>query len=204
MHKDQHNNRRPRAASPTPLRDWIHRQPRLRRAAGVALFAVFIACGGMAPASISLTPVPGSQQLLFVLLAGVILGSRLGAVSAMTYLAAAAVTGRIWPAGAGPEPLIGPTAGFLWSLPLTAYFAGLAVERLKGESAAHYAMGVCGAVAAYHALGTLRLIAALDYESSEAFVKGAGIFLGQHIAHGAIAVMIATSASDLVRAREKK
>ncbi len=170
----------------------------------MALFAALIACGGMAPASIPLTPVPGSQQLLFVLLAGVILGSRLGAVSAITYLAIAALSGRFWPAGAGPEPLIGPTAGFLWSLPLTAYFAGLAVERLKGESAIHYAMGVCGAIAVYHALGTLRLIAALDYGSSEAFVKGAGIFLGQHIAHGAIAVMIASSASDLVRAREKK
>jgi biotin transport system substrate-specific component len=169
----------------------------------VALFAALIACGGLAPAALPLTPVPSSQQLLFVMLAGVILGSRLGAVSAFVYLVGASFTG-LWPAGSGGDPLIGPTAGFLWSLPLVAYCAGIAVDRLRGESAAHYAIGVCAAIAAYHALGTLRLISALDMGSSEAFVSGSGVFLGHHMAQGAIAILIGSSASDLLRARENK
>src|SRR5438552_10635735 len=115
------NKREPKAVSPTPLRDWVHRQTPGKRAAGVALFALLIACGGLAPAVNPLSSLAGSQQLLFVLLAGVILGSRLGTVSALAYLAFAAVTGLCWPAGAGHEPLSGPAAGFLWSLPLTAY-----------------------------------------------------------------------------------
>ena len=201
--QNDRNNREPRAASPTPLRHWIHRQKAGRRASAVGLFAVLIASGGLAPVSISLTPVGGSQQFLFVLLAGVILGSRLGAASALTYLGAAAITGRLWPAGAGAEPLVGPAAGFLWSLPLAAYLAGWGVERWKGETPAHYAMGVCAAIGVYHSLGTIRLISALDMASSEAFVKGAGIFMGQHIAHAALAVLIASTASDLARAREK-
>jgi biotin transport system substrate-specific component len=175
-----------------------------RRAAGIALFASFIACGGMAPASISLTPVPGSQQLLFVLLAGALLGSRMGAVSAFVYLLFSSLTGLAWPAGAGPDPFIGPVSGFLWSLPIAAYLSGFAVEKLRGESPAHFAIGAAAAIAAYHAMGTLRLIALLEIGSPEAFVKGVGIFLGQHIAQGAIAVMIASSLSDLIRAREEK
>ena len=168
------------------------------------LFALLIGCGALAPASISLSFVPGSQQLLFVLLAGVVLGSRLGAASAVTYLGFAAFTGMFWPHGAGEDALTGPVSGFLWSLPLTAYLAGLAVEKWKGEKPAHYAVGVCAGIALYHAFGTLRLVAALDGASAQAFMNGAGIYLGQHIAHAALAVLIASTASDFARAREQK
>jgi biotin transport system substrate-specific component len=206
---DQKNNQRndkkpPRALSPTPLRDWVARQSTARKAGLVGLFALVIACGGKAGAILSFSPVPATHQLLFVLLAGAMLGSRLGAVSSLLYLVLAAVTGRLWPVGAGPDALTGPLAGYLWSLPLAAYFCGFFVERAQSEKPVHFAIGVCAAIGTFDAFGSVRLLGALEVNAAESFARGAGLFMGQHIAHGAITVFIASSASAELQAREKK
>jgi len=200
----QDDKKKPKALSPTPLRDWMKRQPAKRRAAFVALFALLIACGGKASFTFAFTPVPATQQLLFVLLSGVLLGSRLGATAAVLYLLAAASTGLVWPEGAGPTPLVGPLAGYLWSLPLVAYLSGLIVERAQSEKPVFFAIGVSAGIAAFDACGSLRLLAALDLSTAEAFVKGVGFFVGQHIAHGALAVLVASSASATLQANENR
>lgn len=194
----------PRAVSPTPLRDWLGRQPRLRRVGLVALFSGLIACSGQAGVFLPYTPVPATHQILFVLLAGALLGSRLGAISALAYLLGAAVTGVGWPLGAGPTPLVGPLAGYLWCLPLAAYLAGWFVDRYRSEEPVWFAIGATAALGAYEALGSLRLLGAQELAGAEAAVKGAALFVGQHIAQGALTVFIAWSASVVIRAREKK
>lgn len=204
MSQPPDKNRKPKSLSPTPLRDWVCQQTRLRRAGMVFLFAVMIACGGSAAFRLALTPVPFTQQLLFVLLAGVLLGSRLGAVSAMTYLVVCAVTGWFWPQGAGPTPLTGLLAGYLWSLPLVAYLSGWFVEHYRTEKAVVFGMGVAAGVAVYDAFGAIRLPSALDVDAFEAVVKGAGVFVGQHLAQGGLAIFIGTSTSTLIQAHQKK
>src|SRR5438552_6067697 len=83
---NKNDKKEPRALSPTPLHDWVERQPPWRRAGFVGLFALLIACGGKAGISLSLTPVPATHQLFFALLAGALLGGRLGAISSLSYL----------------------------------------------------------------------------------------------------------------------
>lgn len=168
------------------------------------LFALLIACGGKAAITLPLTPVPLTQQLLFVLLAGALLGSRLGGAAAMLYLLAAACFRPLWPAGAGLTPLTGTLAGYLWSLPLAAYLSGVFVERLSTERPAGCAIGVTAAVAVFDGLGSVRLMAAMQYDAAEAFVRGAGLFVGQHAAQAALTVLIASSASSMLHEREKK
>lgn len=202
--QNQDEKKGPKALSPTPLRDWMQRQGAVRRAAFVALFAILIACGGQASVTYAFTPVPATQQLLFVLLAGVLLGSRLGAASALLYLLFAASTGWSWPEGVGPTPLTGPLAGYLWSLPLAAYLSGLFVERGRSERPVYFAIGTTAGIAVFDAFGSLRLLAALDLDTAEAFVKGVGFFIGQHVAQGALAVLIASSASTTLQAHENK
>lgn len=182
----------------------MKRQSRFRRAALGALFILLIACGGQAAVQLLYTPVPATQQLFFVLLAGVMLGSRMGAVSTVLYLLSAASAHMFWPPGSGETPLSGPMAGYLWSLPLVAYLSGLFVERARSEAPIHFTMGVCAAIGAFNACGSLRLIAAFDMGGAEAFIKGAGFFIGQQIAQGALAIFIASSASTTLQAREQK
>src|SRR5215212_1170991 len=120
----------------------------------VLLMAALIACGGKAGAMTSLSPVPFTHQLLFVLVAGSLLGSKLGCLAAFTYLVASSVTGLFWPIGAGPSPLTGVLAGYLWSLPLVAYLSGIVVERECMETWRHFAMGICAAVGIFEVLGS--------------------------------------------------
>lgn len=194
----------PRMLSPTPLCSWVNQHSPIQRAAFVVLLATFIACGGKAALTLPLTPIPATQQLLFVLLAGGLLGSRRGALAALVYLVMASLYRELWPDAAGPTPLRGPMAGHLWSLPLAAYLSGYFVERERKENLASFAMGACAGIAAHDACATLWLIHTLHLEPVEAYMKGVGVFLGLQVAQGTLAVLIASSASLTVRSLRRK
>jgi biotin transport system substrate-specific component len=76
------------------------------------------------------TPVPITGQTLAVLLVGAALGSRRGALAMGVYLVEGAVGIPVFAGGGLGLPwLLGPTAGYLWSLPLAAWIVGWLAER---------------------------------------------------------------------------
>ena len=79
------------------------------------------------------TPVPFTLQPMVVLLAGAALGSRLGAVSQLSYLALGLAGLPVFAASPvlpqGVARLLGPTGGFLFSYPFAAFVAGYLAER---------------------------------------------------------------------------
>ena len=78
--------------------------------------------------------VPMTMQTFAVALAGVILGSKRGAVSMVVYLLIGSVGVPVFSnMGGGVQYLIGPTGGFLLSFPIMAYLIG---------TVANYAVGV--------------------------------------------------------------
>jgi biotin transport system substrate-specific component len=200
----QRNNKEPRAVSPTPLRDWVNAQTSGRRAAMVALGALLMACGAKASIAFGLSPVPMTQLTIIALLAGAFLGSELGALSGLGYLLLAATTGVMWPDGAGETPLVGQLAGYLWSVPAVAYLSGYFVERARAERPVYFAIGACAALAFNNVVGPMRLMLAGGSGPAEAVARGASIFVGQHIAQGALSVFIASSASSHLQARRNK
>jgi biotin transporter BioY len=202
--EDNRKNRGPKSLSPTPLRDWVAAQPARRRVAFVTLAALLMACGAKASVVLEFSPVPATQLTFFALLAGALLGSQLGALAGMTYLLAASVFGSIWPDGAGPTPLVGPLAGYLWAIPAVAYLSGCFVERARSEKPVFFAIGACAAMAVYDAMGSVRLMLVQNTAAAEAAARGAGLFVGQHIAQGALCVLIASSASSHIQARQNK
>ncbi len=116
----------------------------------VALFTALIAVGAFV--TIPLGPVPFTLQPLFVLLAGLVLGARLGALSVVAYL----ILGLMAPVYAGGASglgvLFGPTGGYLVGFVLAAYVAG-AVSRTGDPSTSRYVVaGLAGLVPIY-ALG---------------------------------------------------
>lgn len=96
----------------------------------VALFAALTALGARATISLPFTPVPITLQVFFVLLSGLMLGSRLGMLSQMGYVTAGLMGMPIFAAGrGGPLVLLGPTGGYLMGFPLAAFVVGLISER---------------------------------------------------------------------------
>lgn len=90
--------------------------------ANITSFVPFMVIGG----------VPITLQTFFAILAGTILGSRLGAISMGVYafvgLAGAPVFAKF---GGGFATLLSPTFGFIVSFIFTAYFAGRIIEKKK-------------------------------------------------------------------------
>jgi biotin transport system substrate-specific component len=102
-----------------------------------------------AAAQVSLTlpgsPIPFTLQPMAVLLAGMALGARLGALSQVLYLVAgvAGASAFAWSPVLlpGAARLVGPTGGFLLAFPVAAAVAGLLSDR-------DLARGVVGTIAA--------------------------------------------------------
>ncbi|MEW9668618.1 biotin transporter BioY [Ammoniphilus sp. 3BR4] len=98
----------------------------------VSMFAaIMCALGFLPPIVLPFTPVPITAQTLGVMLAGGVLGARLGGLSLVIFLMIVAVGAPVLSGGRGGfSVLIGPSAGYLWSYPLAAFAIGYLTERL--------------------------------------------------------------------------
>lgn len=122
--------------------------------------AFFFACATAVCARIAFhigyTPVPITLQVLGVILSGLVLGSRWGAVSQIQYLMLGAMGLPVFAGGtAGPAAFAGPTGGYLLGFVAGAYLAGLIFEHLKSRtSLAAWIAGIAGIVGIYAAGAT--------------------------------------------------
>ena len=102
-------------------------------AGSVACAAVITAVAAQVSVTLPGSPIPFTLQPVAVLLAGVVLGARLGALSQVLYLAAgvAGASAFAWSPVLlpGAARLFGPTGGFLMAYPLAAGVAGLLGDR---------------------------------------------------------------------------
>ena len=81
------------------------------------------------------TPVPMTLQPLFVILAGAVLGPRLGAAAMATYLAVGMGGAPVFAQGhAGIGVRLGPTGGYLISYPAAAYVSGLLAGKASSSA----------------------------------------------------------------------
>jgi len=98
-----------------------------------ALFTALTAVGGFI--SIPLGPVPLTLQTLFVVLSGLILGSKLGALSQITYVILCLIGVPIFSGGTGGlTTVVSPTFGFLVGFIVAAYVIGKLTEKSKSLS----------------------------------------------------------------------
>ena len=88
-----------------------------------------IAIAIAAQVSVPMYPVPMTLQTLAVLLVGLILGARLGAITVLTYLAEGALGLPVFANLQNGAAFFGPTAGFLVGFIGVAWLAGFAADR---------------------------------------------------------------------------
>lgn len=96
----------------------------------IAMFAALMAIGANIASFLVIGGVPITLQTFFAILAGILLGSRIGAISMIVYafigLAGVPVFAKF---SGGMDTLISPTFGFILSYIFAAFVVGLIVEK---------------------------------------------------------------------------
>lgn len=96
----------------------------------IAMFAALMAIGANISSFLVIGGVPITLQTFFAILAGLLLGSRMGAMSMMVYafigLAGVPVFAKF---SGGMDTIVSPTFGFILSFILVAYVVGLIAEK---------------------------------------------------------------------------
>lgn len=164
-----------------------------RKAVAVVVFAALTAAAARFAVPLPGTAVPFTLQPVAVLLAGLLLGPRLGAASQAAYLAAGAAGLPVFAAGGGLAYLLGPTGGYLLAFPAGAAVAGLLARR--GGLGRYAAGGVLG-LATVHAGGLLWL--AVLAGGAEAVRRGLEPFLAGDLLKVALAVTVAAGLRDRI------
>src|SRR5690348_9206838 len=103
------------------------------KAVAVLFFTALTAAAAQISVPLPFTQVPLTFQPTVVLLSGIVLGPRLGAMSQILYLAAGIAGLPVFAASPilapGAWRLLGPTGGYLLSYPLAAFVAGALARR---------------------------------------------------------------------------
>lgn len=103
----------------------------MRSALLVVAFSLLTALSAQVAVPLPFTPVPITGQTLMVLFTGALLGSRLGALAMVAYLAEGAAGLPVFQSGHGGLHylLFSPTSGYLLSYPLVSFVTGWLAER---------------------------------------------------------------------------
>jgi len=152
--------------------------------ARAALFAALTGAFAYVSFPNPISPVPVSLQVLGVFLAGIFLGPVWGGASLVFYLAAGAAGAPIFSGGqAGLGPLVGYTAGYLWSYPIAAALIGAVVHGFNGlddpESVgtARLVAGMVAGTIVIYALGTVGFALVQNVGLVQAFAVSALAFV---------------------------
>jgi len=129
-------------------------KPALARLAAMAGFAALTALAARVAIYLPFTPVPITLQVLAVLLAGLALGAKDGALSQAAYVAAIAAGLPLDAGGLGAAVWAKPTAGYLIGFVPGAFVAGyLAEAGLRRSRVLRFIAGMAG-VAVIYLIGT--------------------------------------------------
>jgi biotin transport system substrate-specific component len=143
-------------------------------------------------------PVPFTLQTLAVVLAGLILGARDGALSQLAYLALIAVNIPVDARGLGAAALLGPTAGYLFGFVAGAFVAGLLVERGTRRMGQRWLAGV-GGIAVIYLFGVVVLKVNTGMAWDAAWSAGVVPFLVPDLAKALVAAALAEGGRLLLR-----
>ena len=114
------------------------------------LFAALTAIGAFIKIPLPPPLVPFTLQFLFCALAGVLLGSKMGALSQLIYVLVGLVGIPVFTEGGGLHYVVKPTFGYLVGFVLGAYVIGLCVEKVKEINFKHlFIASLIGLVVVY-------------------------------------------------------
>jgi len=191
-------------SAPTLLA-WSVRESSLAtpiRVAAVALATAFTAAAAQFTWPAPLTAVPFVLTPLAVVLTGAALGSRLGSLAQVLYVALGAAGVAVFAPSATLPPgmlrLTGPTGGYLLAYPLAAYVVGWLAERGWGR---HYVTSfgaMLAGLAVIYLGGVSWLTLAYTHSLQAALTLGLAQFVVLDVAKAVVAAMLLPRAWRLV------
>ena len=167
----------------------------------VALMAAVTAVA--AQITIPLSPVPSTLQVLAVILSGLLLGVRHGALAQVIYVLVGAVGVPVFTGFTGGlGHVLGPTGGYLLSYPIAAAVAGLAAQTVARASRrralwAGFLWG-CAGLAVIYALGAAWLSAVAGLSPAEALATGVLPFVIFDLIKVGLAALVAVAAAPAI------
>lgn len=160
-------------------------------ALGVIGFAAALALASQVSVPVPGSPVPLTLQPLLVVLGGLMLGPRMGALGVALFLAAGAAGLPVFAPGGAPglARLFGPTGGYLLAFPVAAFLAGYLSFRRPGFTgrlvgslagmAAIYVGGVAQLVVLTGSFTTAALVGLAPFAAADAAKAIVAAFLGR-------------------------
>ena len=162
-------------------------------------FSAFLGLCAQVSFHIPFTPVPVTLQTLAVLLTGAALGSKRGGLAMLLYLAEGAMGLPVFAGGAsGFIPLVGFTAGYLWSYPIVAFVIGLLCERGFDRNYFTTAIAMLIGTAIIYAMGMSWLAVTLHLDLYKAFLAGMLPFIPGDLLKLVIAVALLPTAWHII------
>jgi biotin transport system substrate-specific component len=164
------------------------------RIAVVLLAVALTAAAAQFTTPLPFTAVPFTLTPLAVLLSGAALGSRLGAVSQVLYVAAGALGLAVFAPSATLPPgwmrLMGPTGGYLLAYPLAAFATGFLAERGWDRRYLTSLAAMLVGLAIIYLGGVSWLAAVFQPSFSAAVAAGLAPFLVLDLAKAAVAAWV--------------
>ena len=105
-----------------------------KRLVYIAIFTSLIIVGGLISVPIPFTQVEISLQTVFVIMAGLVLGGRDGALAVLVYLAMGLLGLPVFTKGGGLHYVFMPSFGYLIGFPLGAFISGALCKKIKSPS----------------------------------------------------------------------
>lgn len=137
-----------------------------RNMAICSLFTALIAIGAFIQ-----IPVPMNDyftlQFFFVLLAGLLLGSRLGSLSVIIYVLIGLIGIPIFAAGGGLAYIVRPSFGYLLGFIVTAFMAGYICEKSTMTGLKKYALAIVVGLLCTYVIGIMYKYLILNYYVGE-------------------------------------
>jgi biotin transport system substrate-specific component len=172
----------------------------IARIVSIGAMAALTALAARVTIVLPFTPVPVTLQVLAVLLAGLVLGPRDGALSQLAYLAAITAGLPLDARMLGPAAWLTPDAGYLVGFVAGAYAAGWTAERLRGRVPGAELLAGAAGIFAIYALGTTWLtIAFLHGNFAAGFAASVAPFLFIDSLKAALASMLSGAGRRAVR-----
>lgn len=178
--------------------------PALVRAATILLFAALTAIGARITIMLPFTPVPITLQVMMVLLAGLTLGAKDGALSQIVYVASIAIGLPFDAKGIGAAVFISATAGYLITFIPAAFITGWLSEKgARGNRVWSFVASLVGVVVIYF-VGTAWLtIGFLGGDFSKGWALGIAPFIVVDLGKALVAAACAEGVnSGIDRARK--
>ena len=175
----------------SPRRDLTLTQRLLAIAALTALTAIG------ARITIPLEPVPFTFQVLAVLLAGMLLGARDGALSQLAYVGLIALNLPLDARVLGAAALVGPTAGYIYGFIPMALVTGWLVERGAERAWQRWLSGAAG-VAVLYLCGVAGLMASTGMDVNAAWAAGVAPFIAFDLVKAALAASLLYAGRRLI------